>query len=42
MNRRLFSVIGGAFLLAVIGASTVRQTAQAVQAGATIRGKIKH
>src|SRR6266566_3702188 len=41
MNGRLFSVIGGAFLLAVIGASAVRQTAQAVQAGATISGKIK-
>ncbi len=41
MNRRLFSVIGGAFLCAVFGAVAARQTAQAVQAGATITGKIK-
>jgi len=41
MNRRLFSVIGGAVLLAVVGASAARQTAQAVQAGGTVTGKVK-
>ncbi len=41
MKRRLFSVIGAALLLAALAASATRQTAQAVQAGATITGKIK-
>src|SRR5882762_10074082 len=40
MNRRLFSVIGGAVLLAVVGASAARQTAQAVQAGGAVTGTV--
>jgi len=41
MNRRLLSVVGGALLLAGFAAVSTRQTAEAVQAGATISGKIK-
>ncbi len=41
MNRRLLGMIGGAVGLAVVAASAARQTAQAVQAGATISGKVK-
>src|SRR6266850_5084691 len=41
MNGRLFSVIGGAFLLVVFAASAARRTAEAEQAGAAISGKIK-
>ncbi len=41
MNRRLFNVIGGAFLLAAFVASAARQTAQAVQAGGAIAGRVK-
>ncbi|HEV8400671.1 MAG TPA: carboxypeptidase regulatory-like domain-containing protein [Gemmatimonadales bacterium] len=41
MNRRLLGMIGGAVVLAVVAASAARQTAEAVQAGATISGKVK-
>jgi plastocyanin len=41
MNGRLFSVIGGAFLLVVFAASAARRTAEAEQAGAAISGKVK-
>jgi plastocyanin len=41
MNGRLFSVIGGAFLLTVFAASAARRTAEAEQAGAAISGKVK-
>lgn len=41
MNRRMLGMIGGAVVLAVVAASAARQTAQAVQAGATISGKVK-
>src|SRR5881394_4509763 len=41
MNRRLLGMIGGAVVLAVVGSSAARQTAEAVQAGATISGKVK-
>src|SRR5882672_10964072 len=41
MNGRLFSVIGGACVLAVFAASAARRPAGAEQAGATITGKVK-
>jgi plastocyanin len=41
MNRRLLGMIGGAVVLALVAASATRQTAEAVQAGATISGKVK-
>ncbi len=41
MNRRLLGMIGGAVVLAVVASSAARQTAEAVQAGATISGKVK-
>src|SRR6266540_2642992 len=41
MNRSLLGMIGGAVVLAVVAASAARQTAEAVQAGATISGKVK-
>jgi len=41
MNRRLLGMMGGAVVLALVAASATRQTAEAVQAGATISGKVK-
>src|SRR6266850_3008808 len=41
MNRRLLGMIGGAVVLAVVASSAARQTAEAVQAGATVSGKVK-
>src|SRR5258706_13751332 len=41
MNRRLLGMIGGAVVLAVVASSAARQTAAAVQGGATVSGKVK-